>query len=69
MKHVKDHFEEEAEVFDGLIRTLIPYYDDMVNSLVLALPFNEKEVKNQPHKDEIHPVAYYWQEGVTYSPA
>jgi tRNA (cmo5U34)-methyltransferase len=44
MKHVKDHFEEEAEVFDGLIRTLIPYYDDMVNSLVLALPFHEKKV-------------------------
>jgi tRNA (cmo5U34)-methyltransferase len=43
MKQVKNHFEEEAEVFDGLIKTLIPSYEDMVNSLVLALPFHEKE--------------------------
>lgn len=46
MKSVKDHFEEEAEVFDGLIRTLIPSYEDMVNSMVLALPFHEKEKIN-----------------------
>lgn len=43
MKNVKDHFEEEAEVFDGLIRTLIPFYEDMIDALVLALPFHEKE--------------------------
>lgn len=46
MKQVKDHFEEEAEVFDGLIRTLIPSYEDMVNSMILALPFHEKEKIN-----------------------
>lgn len=43
MKKVKDHFEEEAEVFDELIRTLIPSYEDMVDSMVLALPFHQKE--------------------------
>ena len=43
MKKVKDHFEEEAEVFDEFIKTIIPYYEDMVEALVLALPFHEKE--------------------------
>lgn len=43
MKKVKDHFEEEAKVFDGLIKTLIPFYEDMVESLILALPFHRKE--------------------------
>jgi tRNA (cmo5U34)-methyltransferase len=46
MKQVKDHFEEEAEIFDELIKTLIPFYDDMVESLILSLPFNrEDEIK------------------------
>lgn len=44
MKVVKKHFEKEAEVFDTIIRTLIPYYEDMIHSLVLALPFHEKEI-------------------------
>ena len=43
MKNVKDHFEEEAEEFDELIKTLIPFYKEMINSLVLSLPFNGKE--------------------------
>jgi tRNA (cmo5U34)-methyltransferase len=43
MKQVKDHFEEEANVFDELIRTLIPFYEDMIQSLILALPFHDKE--------------------------
>lgn len=43
MKQVKDHFEEEAKVFDELIKTLIPFYEDMVKSLILALPFHYKE--------------------------
>ncbi|HOI39370.1 MAG TPA: methyltransferase domain-containing protein [Methanobacterium sp.] len=43
MKKVKDHFEEEAEVFDELIMTLIPSYEYMVDSMVLALPFHQKE--------------------------
>ncbi|NYB51605.1 MAG: class I SAM-dependent methyltransferase [Methanobacteriaceae archaeon] len=43
MKQVKDHFEEEAEVFDELIKTIIPFYEDMVNSIVLSLPFHKRE--------------------------
>jgi Methylase involved in ubiquinone/menaquinone biosynthesis len=43
MKQVKDHFEKEAEIFDELIRTIIPFYKIMINSLVLALPFHRKE--------------------------
>jgi tRNA (cmo5U34)-methyltransferase len=46
MKKVKKHFEEEAEVFDIIIKTLIPHYEDMINSLVFALPFHrEKMIK------------------------
>jgi tRNA (cmo5U34)-methyltransferase len=43
VKQLKKHFEEEAEVFDELIRKLIPSYEDMINSLVLAIPFHGKE--------------------------
>jgi len=43
MKKVRDHFDEEAGIFDELIRTLIPSYEYMVDSMVLALPFHHKE--------------------------
>jgi tRNA (cmo5U34)-methyltransferase len=43
MKKVKNHFEEEAEVFDKLIKTLIPHYEDMIRSLILSLAFHTKE--------------------------
>jgi len=46
MKQVKSHFEEEAEIFDELIKTLIPYYEDMIESMILALPFHQKEKIN-----------------------
>jgi len=46
MKQIKNHFEKEAEVFDSLIRTIIPYYEDMIHSLVFSLPFHEKEMIN-----------------------
>ncbi len=46
MKQVKSHFEEEAEIFDDLIRTLIPGYEDMIESMILALPFHQKEKIN-----------------------
>lgn len=41
MEKVKQHFEEEAQEFDAIIRRLIPYYEEMVNALVLALPFSQ----------------------------
>jgi tRNA (cmo5U34)-methyltransferase len=39
MNRVKDHFESEAGEFDGIILRLIPYYPEMVEALVSALPF------------------------------
>jgi tRNA (cmo5U34)-methyltransferase len=43
MKKVKDHFEQEAETFDELIKTIIPHYEDMIKSMILALPYHRKE--------------------------
>jgi tRNA (cmo5U34)-methyltransferase len=39
MEDVKRHFEEEAREFDDIIRKLIPYYPQMVEAVVDALPF------------------------------
>ncbi len=41
MEKVKQHFEEEAQEFDEIIRRLIPYYEQMLDALVTALPFNQ----------------------------
>lgn len=38
MDGVKAHFDEEAEEYDGIIRKLIPRYEDMVEALVDAIP-------------------------------
>jgi len=43
MKGVKNHFQEEAEIFDGLIRKLIPHYPEMIEALAEVLPFHSKE--------------------------
>lgn len=43
MKGVKRHFQEEAEIFDGLIQTLIPHYPEMIGALAEVLPFHPKE--------------------------
>ena len=44
MEKVKQHFEEEAQEFDAIIRRLIPYYEQMLDALVLALPFNQSQL-------------------------
>ena len=36
---VKNHFEAEAKQYDRIIQNLIPYYNQMVEALVNALPF------------------------------
>jgi tRNA (cmo5U34)-methyltransferase len=41
MEKVKQHFEQEAQGFDAIIRSLIPYYEQMIDALVLALPFSQ----------------------------
>ncbi len=40
MEKIKNHFEEEAEMYDGIIKNLIPYYNQMVEALVSTLPFD-----------------------------
>lgn len=43
MEKVKNHFEEEAKVFDELILKIIPFYPEMVSSLVHSIPFYSKD--------------------------
>ena len=43
MEKVKQHFEEEAQEFDAIIRRLIPNYEQMLDALVTALPFNQSQ--------------------------
>jgi tRNA (cmo5U34)-methyltransferase len=40
---IKEHFEEEAEDFDRIIVNLIPHYLQMVEAVVLAIPFTSSE--------------------------
>jgi tRNA (cmo5U34)-methyltransferase len=41
MDKVKQHFEEEAKKFDSIILGLIPYYSEMIEALVSAIPFDK----------------------------
>lgn len=43
MEKVKQHFEEEAQEFDAIIRRLIPNYEQMLDALVIALPFHQRQ--------------------------
>jgi tRNA (cmo5U34)-methyltransferase len=46
LKKVKEHFEEEAEEFDRTILQLIPFYNDMIDTLVATIPFeNSNPIK------------------------
>jgi tRNA (cmo5U34)-methyltransferase len=43
---VKDHFEQEAHDFDAIIIKLIPYYPQMLDSLITSIPFpKNKKIK------------------------
>lgn len=44
MSVVKNHFDSEADYYDNLIQKVIPFYYEMVQALVLAIPF-EKTVQ------------------------
>ena len=39
--NIKKHFEEEAKEFDEIILRLVPFYEEMINALVLAIPFEK----------------------------
>ncbi len=43
MKNVKEHWEEEAMEFDGTIRNLVPLYENMINSMVRVIPFDNSD--------------------------
>ena len=43
MNKILNHFEGEAEQYDGIIKNLIPYYHQMVEALVNTLPFDHSE--------------------------
>ena len=40
---VKEHFQSEARDFDRIIQKLIPYYQEMVQALILAIPFHRTD--------------------------
>ncbi len=41
LKNVKNHFEEEANEFDRIIKVIIPSYEQMIEVLIEAIPFPE----------------------------
>lgn len=42
MDKIKKHFEEEAGEFDAIIQKLIPFYTEMLEALVLPVPYPQK---------------------------
>jgi tRNA (cmo5U34)-methyltransferase len=43
IERIKNHFEEEAEAFDKTILKLIPHYTEMIDALVMSIPFKKDE--------------------------
>jgi len=43
IERTKNHFQEEAHIFDETIVRLIPYYNDMLEALVSSLPFSSRK--------------------------
>ena len=43
IKAIKEHFEKEAAVFDQLFFKVMPRYEEMIQALIDALPFNRKD--------------------------
>lgn len=41
MDKVKGHFEDEAREYDGIIQRLIPFYNEMLEALIGAIPFGK----------------------------
>ena len=46
MDKVKEHFEEAAEIFDQHVVKAVPFYRDMIDALVCAIPFgNDRQIR------------------------
>lgn len=43
MERIRQHFEEEARDFDSIILKLIPFYDQMLEALISAIPFADTD--------------------------
>jgi tRNA (cmo5U34)-methyltransferase len=43
LENVKEHFEQEAEEFDKTILKLIPFYNEMIHSMINAIPFDDSQ--------------------------
>ncbi len=41
-ERIKNHFEEEAREYDGIIQKLIPNYNEMIEVLVSMIPFSKE---------------------------
>jgi tRNA (cmo5U34)-methyltransferase len=46
MEAVKKHFEEEAKEFDKIILRLVPYYSEMIDGIVSAIPHQRTSAIN-----------------------
>lgn len=46
MEAIKEHFEEEAKGFDKIIQKLIPYYVEMIDGMVEAIPYQKTDSIN-----------------------
>lgn len=42
MENIKKHFEDEAKDFDEIIVKLIPHYNQMVDAMIDAIPFDKE---------------------------
>ena len=43
IEKIKTHFDEEAKEFDEIILKLIPFYEEMVEALILSIPHGKDE--------------------------
>lgn len=43
IKSIKDNFEKKALEYDNLTKKIIPYYEEMLNALLIAVPFDKDE--------------------------
>lgn len=45
-EHIKEHFQKEAGIFDERVVKIVPYYRDMLETVVAAMPFKrDKPIK------------------------